>query len=67
MFYDDIFIPTEVYPKKPLYEFEEWMGKEVEVKETERISLKPEGMANASEIVKVEAPNPEVLKMKERM
>lgn len=56
-----------MYPKKPLYEFEEWMTKEIEVREVERISLKSEGTTNASEIVKVEAPNPELLKMKERM
>jgi len=56
-----------MYPKEPLYEFEEWMTKEIEVREVKRISLKPEGMSNASEMVEVEAPNPEVLKMKERM
>ena len=60
-------MPTEVYPKKILYEFDDWMNKEIEIKDIERISMKPEGMTNSSEIVKVDLPNPETLKMKERM
>ncbi len=65
MFYDDIFVPTEVYPKKPLYELESW-GAEAP-REPEKVLMKPGGMKMASEIVKIEAPNLDVLKMKEKM
>jgi hypothetical protein len=62
-------VPTEVYPKKVLYEWAEWMQDipEGSVKARERVSLKPPGMVDASSIVRVEAPNEDVIRMKEKM
>ena len=62
-------MPTEVYPKKHLYGLEEWMGLgEKSMKERERFSLKPEDMTSFSDLAaKAEGPNPDVIKMKEKM